>query len=408
MRNTKIRNAFAAATLALASASFAAAQSGATRPRRVNPAPPASTPAPTSDSTANASEPARTQPAAASRTTSASSASTARAFSLFQQKQFEAALAEARKVTTSDPKNSEGWKIAGFSEMELRRYADAATDLRRALELQRTEGQEDVNTADALATAYVRTEKYAEALPLLVAATTRKGAKPEAITFYYRGLAEFKTGKTAESQSSFAEAIKLDPKNSAALFYLGLLAFDRKDNDAAITFLNRATVANAQLVEAWTYLTHAYLRRAAATTEGPKADADFLSAVRASESLLRLRSDEPNILLHGQALINAKQYARAATVLEPVAAKTDARGETLYLLGFAHTQAKNHPKAVAALERAAAKTPDDANIYRFLGYNYQLLKQYAKALAAYEKGQQLAPDDPYFKEAADSVRPFAK
>ena len=95
-------------------------------------------------------------------------------------------------------------------------------------------------------------------------------------------------------------------------------------------------------------------------------------------------------------------------MLERAAAGDAAKGETLYLLGFAYTQAKNHPKAVAALERAAAKTPEDANVYRFLGYNYQLLKQYAKALAAYERGMALAPDDAYFKEAAEQVRPFAK
>lgn len=398
----KIRDAFVAASLALAFFSSVNAQSGATRPRRVNPN---QTPPPPSATESN--ETARTQPSARN---SPGAANTARAFSLFQQKQFEAALAEARKVSDADPKNSEAWKIAGFAEMELKRYADAAADLKRALELQRAAGEEDANTSDALATAYIRTDNYQEALPLLVVATTRKNAKPDAITFYYRGLAELQTGKNAEAERSFNEVVKLDPKNTAALFYLGRFAFERKDNDAAVLLLNRTTAADPKLADAWTLLAHAYLRRAAAAgASGPKADADFLSAVRASENLIRLRpSDEAAALLHGQALINAKQYARAATTLEALAVKPDARGETLYLLGFAHTQAKNHPKAVAALERAAAKSPDDANIYRFLGYNYQLLKQYAKALAAYERGAELAPEDAYFKEAAESVRPFAK
>jgi len=413
MSKSKISNAAVSAALVCWAAAGSFAQSGATRPRRVNPSQPvAAAPAPRASDEPAASAPAdtpRARPAATANNRAAAPASdTARAFSLFQQKQFDAALAEARKATAADPKNSEGWKIAGFAEMELRRYADAATDLQRALELQRAEGAEDANTADALATAYVRSEKYAEALPLLVAATTRKGAKPDAITFYYRGLSEFRTNKTAEAERSFTEAVRLDPKNAASLYYLGRIAFDRKDNDAAVNFLNRATAANAQFAEAWTYLAHAYLRRGAASGEGPKADADYQGAVRASEALMRLRSDEPAVLLHGQALINAKQYARAATVLERAAAGDAAKGETLYLLGFAYTQAKNHPKAVAALERAAAKMPEDANVYRFLGYNHQLLKQYAKALAAYERGMALAPDDPYFKEAADQVRPFAK
>ena len=130
--------------------------------------------------------------------------------------------------------------------------------------------------------------------------------------------------------------------------------------------------------------------------------------MRAGESLVKFRSDEDSITLYAQALIGAKQYARAASVLDPVAAKPEAKGPTLYLSGFAQTQAKNYPKAVAALERAAQKTPNDVNIYRILGYDYEVSKQYAKALGAYEKGLQLAPGDPDFKESADRVRPFAK
>jgi tetratricopeptide (TPR) repeat protein len=142
------------------------------------------------------------------------------------------------------------------------------------------------------------------------------------------------------------------------------------------------------------------MRRADAAT-GAKADADYLSAVRASEGLIKLRTDEPATALHAQALVRAKQYLRAATALERVAANPDAQGSTLYLLGFAQSRATNFPKA-------AAKTPDDVNVYRELGYAYESSKQYAKALAAYEKGLALAPDDAYFKESAERVRPFAK
>jgi len=102
--------------------------------------------------------------------------------------------------------------------------------------------------------------------------------------------------------------------------------------------------------------------------------------------------------------------AKAATWkgLEPFAAKPDAKGATLYLLGLSHTQAKNYPKAITALERAARVTPQDVNVYRMLGYDYEVSKQYAKVLAAYEKGLQLAPGDADLKESADRVRPFAK
>jgi type IV pilus assembly protein PilF len=327
---------------------------------------------------------------------------------LFQQKQYAAAAREAKQVAASNPNNAEAWKIAGFSEMNLKQYADAASDLKHALDLQRTAGKEDTNTADALAQALVFTEKYEEALPLLTAATTRKGAQPDAAMLYYRGLAEYQTNKKADAERSFSAAVKANPKDARALYYLGQIAFERNDMDATIAALNRATLNDAQIASAWQLLTIAYLRRAGAGTVKARADADYLNAVRAGESLVRARSDAATNTLLGQALIGAGQMTRAATVLEKAAADKDAKGGTFYLLGFTYSRAKNYLKAITALEHAAQLSPDDANVYRELGYAYEISKQYPKALEAYQRGAQLAPDDDYFKQSVERVQPFAK
>lgn len=398
MNRMKSKLIAAAAAALLLGSSFALAQSGATRPRRVSPS--ATVPAPTPEaSSASAARPAGAAQAGAPGTT-------ARAFALYQQKQYDAALAEAKQAAASDPKNSEAWKLAGFAELELQQYPQAIEDLQRAQELRRAEGSEDVNIEGALIRAYASTEQYEKALPLLVAATTRAGAQPDARMLYLRGLAELRTGKGADAERSFNAAVKADPKNASALLYLGQLAFRRDDFTAAINMLNRATTVDPRLAPAWELLTHSYLRRAAAA--GPKAEADNLAAVRAGESLVRVRDDEESGALLGQTLIFSKQYVRAATALERAAVKPDAKGTTLYLLGFAHSRAKNFPKAIVALERAVAQTPDNAEVYRELGFAAESSKQYAKALAAYEKGLQLAPADEYFKESAERVRPFAK
>lgn len=395
MTRHALRLAAAVAALTLG-ASFALAQSGATRPRRVTPAPVVTAPTPAAAATGPT-----TRPASGARATTAS------AFALYQQKKFEEALREAQQITAAEPKNSEAWKLAGFSQLELQKYAEAIVSLRRAQDLRRAEGAEDVNIEAALIRAYVSTEQYEQALPLLVAATSRPGAAPDGRLLYTRGIAELRTNKPADAERSFNAAVKADPKNAPALLYLGQLAFQRNDHTAAINLLNRATTVDPRLATAWELLTHSYLRRAAAAP-GPKAEADYLAAVRTSESLVRARDDEDAIALHGQALIYAKQYARAATALERAAAKPEAKGTTLYLLGFAHSRAKNFTRALAALERAAASTPDNAEVFRELGFAAESSKQYAKALAAYERGLQLAPEDAYFKESAERVRPFAQ
>ena len=336
------------------------------------------------------------------------SSDTAHAYQLFQQKQYAAAAKEAKEVAANDPGNSEAWKIAGFSEFYLKQYAEAADDLQKALDLQRRANQEDSHTVDALAESYALAEKFDRALPLLVAITDRPGAKPDPSFLYYRGLAEFKTGKVADAERSFNAVIKANPKDAASLLYLSQIALSRKDLDTAISTLNRATLNDPRLASAWWLLTSAYLMRAGAVADEAKSGPDYLGAVRAGETLTRLRSDDEAMGLYARALIGAKQYARAAAALERTATSEKATGITLYLLGLAHSRANNFPKAIAALERALTKSPNDANVYRELGYDYEKMKQYAKAFALYQKALEVAPNDADFKESLERLRPFAK
>jgi tetratricopeptide (TPR) repeat protein len=336
------------------------------------------------------------------------SADTRHAYSLLEQRQFAEAAKEAKELASLHPNDPEAWKIAGFAELNLKQYPAAVADLEKAVNLQRKTKQEDENTSGALAQAYVLTEKYQEALPLLVAATERNTAQPDALMIYYRGLAEFKTGKVADAEKSFNSVVKLNPKDSLSLFYLGQIGIAKNDLDAAIAALNRATVNDTRLVGAWTLLTSAYLRRAASGTDQAQVDADYLNAVRAGEGLIKVKTDAEAITLFGQALIGAKQYPRAATALERATAAPDATGVTFYLLGVAQSRATNFPKAILALEAATKKSPNDVNIYRELGYAYEVSKQYSKALAAYQKGSALAPGEADLKESIERVKPFAK
>jgi len=337
-----------------------------------------------------------------------SPADTQHAYSLLEQKQFAAAAREAKDLAEQHPNDPEAWKIAGFAELNLKQYTDAATHLEKAVTLQRQSKQTDPNTESALAQAYVLTEKYQEALPLLVAATDRSGAPQDALMTYYRGIAEYKTGKTTDAEKSFNTVIKLNPKDSLSLFYLAQISLAKNDADGAIAYLNRATMNDARLVGAWTLLTSAYLRRAATSSDQAKADADYLNAVRAGEGLIKLKTDAEAVTLFGQALIGSKQYARAASALERASAEPDATGVTFYLLGVAQSRATNFSKAIAALETAARKSPDDVNVYRELGYAYEVTKQYPKARDAYQRGATLAPNDPDFKESLERVKPAVK
>jgi tetratricopeptide (TPR) repeat protein len=381
---------------------------GGSRAREVNPGTNSSSTDTSGGQTdTTTSTPSRNTPAAAPG--SASGGDTTHAFSLLQQKQYQAAAKEAGDIAQRDPTNAEAWKILGFAKMNLKQNGEAADALQRALDLQRTAKQEDPNTADALGLAYARSENYDRALPLLTTATARPGAKPDAVMLYYQGLSAYHLKKPADAERAFNAAAKADPKDAASLFFLGRIGLEKNDFNAAISALNRATVADPKNPAAWQLLTTAYLQRAATNEDDKqKAAADYAGAVRAGEGLTKVKNDVESATLFAQALIQTQQFARAALVLDRFAAMPDASGPTLYLLGLSHSRAKNFPKAIPALERAAAKTPNDASIFRELGYDYESSKQYAKALEAYQKGAAVAPDDAFFKESIARVGPYAK
>jgi len=393
------------------------AEAQSSRPRRVRQAQPATPaeepllrPEPTPNPTArnNSNRPLiDVQPVKPVVNTTATG-DTTNAYKLLQEKKFAEAAKEAKAVAAQFPNDAEAWKIAGFAELNLKQYNLAIEDLEKAFNLQEVSKREDVNTADALAQALVLSEKFERALPLLVKATTRPGAQPDPSMLYYRGLAEYKTGKPLDAEKTLNAVVKANPKDSLSLFYLGQITVGKNDLDNAISALNRATVIDPRFGAAWTLLTSVYLRRAALSDDPAKASADYLSAVRAGEGLIKVRTDAEAVTLFGQALIGSEQYVRAAAALERATLAPDAKPVTFYLLGIAQSRAKNFPKAIAALQTAAQKSPDDVNVYRELGYALDVSKQYAKALAAYQKGLSLAPNDADFKEAAERVRPFAK
>jgi Flp pilus assembly protein TadD len=158
-------------------------------------------------------------------------ADTTHAYALLESKQFAAAAKEAKELTERYPNDSEAWKIAGFAELNLKQYADATNDLEKAIALQRQSKQEDPNTRTALAQAYVLSEKYEQALPLLTAATANAGGAGDPLMLYYRGVAEYKTGKTADAEKTFNAAVKANPKDSLSLFYLAQIALAKNDLD---------------------------------------------------------------------------------------------------------------------------------------------------------------------------------
>ena len=156
MIKQNILQAVSVGTLGLALAGFVSAQSS--RPRRVKPAPkpaeePLLRPEKTATARSSSSNPnaplltvqpvqpisnpnANDGPSSTGTTDATSSPSdSSKAYELLQQKQFAAAAKEAKAVAANDPSDAEAWKIAGFAELNLKQYTEAASQLRLTIAL---------------------------------------------------------------------------------------------------------------------------------------------------------------------------------------------------------------------------------------------------------------------------------
>ncbi|MEO6392904.1 MAG: tetratricopeptide repeat protein, partial [Pyrinomonadaceae bacterium] len=252
---------------------------------------------------------------------------------LFEKGQFNESLKVARTLIAANDKDSDAWKLAGLSELNLKKYPDAVSDLEKTRDLQKAESKQDKIAEDGLAEAYFLNEQYDKALPLLTAATNRAGETPRPYLLQIRGVAELKGGKVDAAAATFAAAVKANPTDTISLFYLGKMAFEKKDYTGAIANFNRVTAINANDQAAWKYLIYSYLTRGqGASADAAKADADYLGAVRASEGLIKVNQDEDAQLLRGQALFYAKQYPQAIVALEKAATSPSVKGETLIFL----------------------------------------------------------------------------
>lgn len=371
---------------------------------------PSSTPAPANDRPILTPKPSPNGTTATIQPAKPAGPDVSNAIALFKQAKFTEALKEAKLVIGVNPEESDAWKVAGLSELNLKQIKEAISDLEKAQSLQTAQKiPEDKPTVDGLAEAYFLNEQYDKALPLLTAATTRTGETPRPYLLQIRGVAELKAGKAEAAAATFAAAAKANPTDTVSLFYLGKMAYEKKDYTGAIANFNRVTAINASDASAWKYLVYSYLTRGqAAGNDAAKADADYLGAVRASEGLIKVNQEEDSQVLRGQALYYAKQYPQAIVALEKAAASPSVKGETLVFLAQLYLKSKNNPKMVTTLEKAAIKLPNSVDVFSLLGYGYEVDKQYAKALKAYEKAAQLAPNEPSYKESADRVRPFAK
>ncbi|HXG91720.1 MAG TPA: tetratricopeptide repeat protein [Blastocatellia bacterium] len=304
------------------------------------------------------------------------------AVSLYNQKQYRAAIREFHAVMKANPDAWKSWYYIGASHYFLQGYEDAIDALQNFIKAaekdetsqlsgyyfigwsylqlkqfdkaipaltqylalaEKTRQKVDPATRAALGRAYVITNHFAEAVPVLTATVAE--SKADANNYYMLGFAQYKLGRSDQAVAALNQALAVDAKNVDALALLGEIYFSQMRQNPAVV----------------------------------------KQVISVGERLLPLKDDQYTWVLLGQAYLMDKQFAKAAPLLDKYARAHTDNGGAWYNLGLALSRSDQFKPAAEALEKAVKLAPTNVAALLEMGYVYESDKQYEKALSAYER-----------------------
>jgi tetratricopeptide (TPR) repeat protein len=237
-----------------------------------------------------------------------------------------------------------GYYYTGFSHYQLKQYDKAVPALSRYISLsEKLQEKLDPTARAALGRAYIFTEKFNEAIPVLIASNS--DMKTNANNYYYIGYAHQRLGRTDQAIAALNQGLVIDPKEVDILNLLGDL----------------------------------YL---AQSKQNPQA---LKQAITVGERLVAVRNDERTWALLGQSYLLDKQYAKAAPLLDKYARAHTDSGSAWINLGIAYSRSSQWKPAAEALEQGSKLVPTNVGVLLELGYVYESDKLPEKALGAYQR-----------------------
>ncbi len=307
---------------------------------------------------------------------------------LFEQKQYDLALAELLRFRQAGGEDTEALLLLARLENTLGAYHDAIRDA-SALAAQATSHAPVRAAAAAIAgLASKNLDRTDDAIHHLRLATELAAADPGAVfETACLALAEIHEGRQdpAAARQVLADGRKALPGSTRLA--LALARNLAEANDAgAIPLLEELTAKQPGEAEAYRWLAQAY------TSSG-----DFPRATATLEKLAARRPDYPMIdVMIAQAILKETEpdCARALGRLTRAEKLSPEDADAYYLRGRILVQLGRYAEAVDALKRAIALAPSAAGSYYQLGLAYQRLGQAALAKEQFDRMKALTSGRP--------------
>ncbi len=300
----------------------------------------------------------------------------------YQKKDYKTAVKEFADVTKTNPDYAGGYYMLGLAQSRLGQTSQALGNLRKAVELDGANQQYRL----ALGQVLVQAKQFSEAYKVLKNVDSGKlAARQRSLYALLFARAATKTNRATEAIQVLERQIRADAKNARLHQALGV-AYNAAGNDAkAFQAFSKAFALNPK--DEGSGRSAVYAAIAAGRRAGGSAKANYYQKAAAiARKLATAKPTFEHLLLAGETLLGAKNYAEALTWFEKAAAKKPQNALVHFYMGQAQTQLGKYDTAISELQKAIKLGADGKlrrQVYNQLGYIYDKKKNYDKAIEMY-------------------------
>jgi len=199
---------------------------------------------------------------------------------------------------------------------------------------------------------------------------------------FSKGRVYYDAGEYASAASQFKEAVKEDPANAEAYYYLGMSYKAERPFDAADA-LKTAVSLDPDFTDAYCNLGEVYNQLEM-----------YKYATQALQQALRVDPDNFDALIQsGIAYASSKEYRAAVKVLER-ALDIELDSNAYLYLGLAYMATRDYDKALDSFQASVDHDPEFYEAYIGLGYCYAIFKNWKQGIISLRRAQSFSPGHP--------------
>jgi tetratricopeptide (TPR) repeat protein len=230
--------------------------------------------------------------------------------------------------------------------------------------------------------------------PLAVAAQSPSSNSTDAL--FQRGYSLIKAGKFSEASQVYRELIKRDPRPYKPYVFLGVCYAELGNHEQALLQYKEALRRNTDDPLTYRLISGSYF-----------ALSDFVKAVEAAKTLVRLKPDSESYAVLGSALAMRAQYDAAITASKESLRLNPTNANAYVTISYSLIRLDRNPEAIDAASKAVGIDPKLALAYINIGYAKNEIGDFRSAIASAERGLGTATE-PREKGIAYYVIAFAR